>query len=474
MDLYEQLPSSDIIYQPEYKFLLDAATSHGITCLDFLSQSPANLMKVINRSINEIVKFQETLRTEFDKAITEIKIQKKVDIELEDRPMCFTSGDSEIDRLLGGGIYTKGITEIFGESSTGKSQLLLQLALSVQLPEEMAGLRGQSVYITTEGDLPTKRLDGIIQNSSLFKDEDGNPLVSQRRIFTVTCNDWANQEHVTTVQLPILLERHPSIRLVVIDSISHHLRVELQSKTFQESRDNRHIIDWMAEHLLGLAQKHNVAIVVANQVSDKLLQEKPVQQDFKDYDYQLGWFIGWKNSTIYYRHQFNEQERTNEDLLSDDEDYSLIVEQVAKKVQQKNNGNGESAPVASTSNQHQPQQQIHRIHQQQQQQQQNQNQNQNQNKTPGLNFISKRKRALDTKVPGLGLTWANHLMTRIKLEKWYQASPSIRSGNFDYDDTTDPTKFWQVRRNLKLIFSTYAPKGEMRYNITSEGVVSVK
>ena len=81
---------------------------------------------------------------------------------------------------------------------------------------------------------------------------------------------------------------------------------------------------------------------------------------------------------------------------------------------------------------------------------------------------------MDTKVPGLGLTWANHLMTRIKLEKWYQASPSIRSGNFDYDDTTDPTKFWQVRRNLKVVFSTYAPKGEMRYNITSEGVVSVK
>ncbi|CDO94859.1 unnamed protein product [Kluyveromyces dobzhanskii CBS 2104] len=333
-----------MIHQPEYKFLLDAATLRGITCMDFLSQSPSNLMKTINRSINEIIKFQAALRNEFELAFTNTKIQDAGSMDLQDQPRCFTTGNTQLDKLLGGGIYTKGITEIFGESSTGKSQLLLQLALSVQLPEDSNGLNGQAVYITTEGDLPTKRLKGIIEQSSLFRDDAGNTLVSQKKIFTVTCNDWANQEHVMTVQLPVLLERHPSINLVIIDSISHHLRVELESKTFKESRGNRQIIDSMAGNLLSIAQKHNLAVVVANQVSDKLLPEKPIRQDFKDYDYQLGWNIGWKNSTIFYRHKFNELEKHDEAILSDDEDYSLILNQVARKLQQ----NGASDTQAKT------------------------------------------------------------------------------------------------------------------------------
>lgn len=37
-----------------------------------------------------------------------------------------------LDKCLGGGILTKGITEIFGESSSGKTQLCLQLCLQVK------------------------------------------------------------------------------------------------------------------------------------------------------------------------------------------------------------------------------------------------------------------------------------------------------------------------------------------------------
>ncbi|CAG99826.1 putative DNA-dependent ATPase RAD57 [Kluyveromyces lactis] len=480
MDLYEQLPSSGMIHQPEYKFLLDAATFHGITCLDFLSQSPSNLMKTINRSINEIIKFQAALRNEFELALADIKIQDITTLKEDDKPRCFTTGNLGLDKLLGGGIYSKGITEIFGESSTGKSQLLLQLALSVQLPEDMNGLNGQSVYITTEGDLPTRRLKSIIEQSSLFKDEGGDCLVSQKKIFTVTCNDWANQEHVTTVQLPVLLERHPSIKLVIIDSISHHLRVELQSKTFQESRSNRYIIDSMAENLLSLAQKHNLAIVVANQVSDKLLPEKPIRQDFKDYDYQLGWNIGWKNSTIFYRHKFNEIEKYDETILSDDEDYTLIVDQVARKLQQ-----NVPASVPDTNNKD-PAQSVAALRTEALRNnvisQQNSPQP-TQSKTPVVPsqpqpsapfLLSRRKREVDTKVPNLGLTWANHLMTRIKLEKRYKASPMVRTGEFNYNNTTDTSQFWQVQRNLKLVFSTYAVKGEMNFAISGEGVISVQ
>ena len=51
-------------------------------------------------------------------------------------------GCPEMDARLGGGLLTDGITEISGESGAGKTQLSLQLCLTVQLPVEKGGLGG--------------------------------------------------------------------------------------------------------------------------------------------------------------------------------------------------------------------------------------------------------------------------------------------------------------------------------------------
>ncbi len=44
-----------------------------------------------------------------------------------------TTGSKELDKLLGGGIETGSITEIFGEFRTGKTQLCLTLAVTCQV-----------------------------------------------------------------------------------------------------------------------------------------------------------------------------------------------------------------------------------------------------------------------------------------------------------------------------------------------------
>ena len=48
-----------------------------------------------------------------------------------------TTGSSELDSLLGGGIDTMSITEIFGEFRTGKTQLAHTLCVTAQLPTDM-------------------------------------------------------------------------------------------------------------------------------------------------------------------------------------------------------------------------------------------------------------------------------------------------------------------------------------------------
>ncbi|XP_069772623.1 DNA repair protein XRCC3 isoform X3 [Narcine bancroftii] len=67
-----------------------------------------------------------------------------------------------LDVLLGGGIPLMGITEIVGESSAGKTQICLQLCLSVQFPCSYGGRESGAVYICTEDTFPNKRLQQLI------------------------------------------------------------------------------------------------------------------------------------------------------------------------------------------------------------------------------------------------------------------------------------------------------------------------
>ena len=56
-------------------------------------------------------------------------------------------GCQVLDRFLCGGILSQGITEISGESASGKTQLCLQLCLAVQLPISHGGLAGGELFL---------------------------------------------------------------------------------------------------------------------------------------------------------------------------------------------------------------------------------------------------------------------------------------------------------------------------------------
>lgn len=56
----------------------------------------------------------------------------------------------DLDMLLGGGVPIGSLFEICGAPGVGKTQLCMQLAVSVQLPAAFGGLGGQSLYIDCE------------------------------------------------------------------------------------------------------------------------------------------------------------------------------------------------------------------------------------------------------------------------------------------------------------------------------------
>lgn len=64
-----------------------------------------------------------------------------------------TTGSKDLDAILGGGIETGTITEVFGEFRSGKSQLAAMLAVTAQLGREHGGGAGKVIYLDTENAL---------------------------------------------------------------------------------------------------------------------------------------------------------------------------------------------------------------------------------------------------------------------------------------------------------------------------------
>ncbi|CAO3593996.1 unnamed protein product [Absidia cylindrospora] len=199
-------------------------------------------------------------------------------MELE-KNQYLTCHDPHIDDILGKGIPLGSITEVVGESSSGKTQLCLQLCFTVQKPKQLGGLGGECVYLYNEGKFSTSR---CLQLATWFgKEYDRTPHALTQSIHTMYVPTTEEFYRTIAYQVPVLLARNKKIRLVVIDSIGSAYRgcggggggTEQQSSR-QAQFDSLQEISDLGVRLKKLAYKHKVAIVVVNQVSDAIVNEK--------------------------------------------------------------------------------------------------------------------------------------------------------------------------------------------------------
>ncbi|XP_037813007.1 DNA repair protein XRCC3 [Lucilia sericata] len=163
-----------------------------------------------------------------------------------------------LDKCTRGGIVTRGITEFCGISGAGKTQLLLQLSLTVQLPQELGGLASGVAFICTESSFPSKRL---FEMSKTFA----------QRYPKLDINYLANVhvEHVLQSEqlLKCVSERLPPlmsslrIGLIIIDSVAAVFRT--YTNYIERAKDMRKL----ANYLLHLADKYNCAVICVNQVA---------------------------------------------------------------------------------------------------------------------------------------------------------------------------------------------------------------
>ena len=178
-----------------------------------------------------------------------------------------TTGAQSLDSLLGGGIETGAMTELYGEFRTGKTQIAHQLCVTCQLPKSEGGLREEGdenpvkiVYLDTEG---TFRPERILNMASRFPSLDPQEVL--KNILVGRCY---NSDHQITLAEKVAKDaQSDNIKLLVVDSLISHFRAEYVGRGTLADRQqklNQHI-----HTLLRIAEVNNLAVLATNQVHAK-------------------------------------------------------------------------------------------------------------------------------------------------------------------------------------------------------------
>uniref|UniRef100_F1L4K6 DNA repair protein RAD51 homolog n=3 Tax=Ascaris TaxID=6251 RepID=F1L4K6_ASCSU len=180
---------------------------------------------------------------------SEVHLKRSEIIQIE-------TGSRELNRLLGGGIETGSITEVFGEFRTGKSQLCHTLAVMCQLPIDMGGAEGKCLWIDTEGTFRPERLLAVAERYKLSGQDVLDNVVYAR------CYNTDHQMQLLVQASAMMAESRYA--LLVVDSATALFRTDFSGRGELAARQM--LLGKFMRTLLKLADEFGVAVVITNQV----------------------------------------------------------------------------------------------------------------------------------------------------------------------------------------------------------------
>jgi DNA repair protein RadA len=167
-----------------------------------------------------------------------------------------STGSRNLDELLGGGIETGSITEIYGEFGSGKTQICHTTAILVQQTKKNGGLEGKSIYVDTENTFRPERIVSISKSRNI------DHLNALENIIVAKVFNSSHQELVIQ-ELGKIIENN-NIKLVIIDSAISHFRAEFLGRGALSDRQQR--LTKLLHILLRIAELYNIAIIITNQI----------------------------------------------------------------------------------------------------------------------------------------------------------------------------------------------------------------
>ncbi|MGB3907883.1 MAG: DNA repair and recombination protein RadA [Methanomethylovorans sp.] len=194
------------------------------------------------------------------------------DVVMERRKLVgkLSTGCKEFNDIMGGGIDSQAITEVYGEFGSGKTQLAHQLAVNVQLPQEKGGLNGSVIMIDTENTFRPERIKQMVEGLSEFYGEDYDYEEFLRHIHVARAYNSNHQILLVDAASELANELKDSdkpVRLLIVDSLTAHFRAEYIGRGTLADRQqklNKHLHD-----IQRFGDLNNAVVLVTNQVMAK-------------------------------------------------------------------------------------------------------------------------------------------------------------------------------------------------------------
>ncbi|XP_071446626.1 DNA repair protein RAD51 homolog 4 [Hetaerina americana] len=127
------------------------------TFVDFLREDPEKLVKICHLSYPEIMMIRRNLISHYS-AFPKTGLDAYHELLLHSALIPF--GVSCLDNILDGGLLTGTLTELYGSSSNGKTQICFAITANVIL-----NLKQKVHYIDTKGGFSGKRMKDILEKS---------------------------------------------------------------------------------------------------------------------------------------------------------------------------------------------------------------------------------------------------------------------------------------------------------------------
>ncbi|CAH1794133.1 unnamed protein product [Owenia fusiformis] len=177
------------------------------------------------------------------------------------RKQCFriTTGSTELDKLMGGGVESMSITEAFGEFRTGKTQLSHTLCVTTQLPGSNGFTGGKVVFIDTENTFRPDRLRDIADRFNL----DQSAMLDN--VLYARAYTSEHQYELLDFVAAKFHEEMGVFKLLIVDSIMALFRVDFSGRG--ELADRQQKLAQMLSRLQKISEEYNVAVFVTNQMT---------------------------------------------------------------------------------------------------------------------------------------------------------------------------------------------------------------
>jgi len=229
----------------------------GFTDLMSLAvSSPQNLAEMADIGVNTAVKIIAAARKQAD--IGNFETGAEV---MEKRKLVgkVHTGSEALDELLGGGVETQAITELFGEFGSGKTQIGHQMAVNVTRSIEDGGLGATTIYIDTENTFRPERIKQMAEGQGLDTDD----ILSKIRI----ARAFNSHHQMLLAEKAQEIAKENNVRCLIIDSLTAHFRAEYVGRGALADRQqklNKHMHD-----LQRFGDLNNAMVIVTNQVMSK-------------------------------------------------------------------------------------------------------------------------------------------------------------------------------------------------------------